>query len=118
LLANHPRPHLIPTLKKMFLDHADPKAVAQSRKLLAATLAKMNESLAQSGPWLAGASYSLADIAAAPAIDRIERLKMADLWDKLPALNAWIERLRERPAYRKAAPPERYRMPAPAVQMS
>jgi glutathione S-transferase len=116
LLAAHPRPHLIPTLKKMFLDPPDPKAVAQSRKLLGATLARMNDELARSGPWLAGESYSLADIAAAPAIDRIQRLKMADLWDNLPAVRSWVERMIGRPAYRKAAPPEHHRMPKPVAQ--
>jgi glutathione S-transferase len=118
LLATHPRPYLIPTLKKMFLDPPDPKAVQQSRKLLGATLAKMNEELAESGPWLAGECYSLADIAAAPVIDRIQRLKMADLWDNLPALKSWVERITSRPAYKKAAPPERYRMPSPVGQMT
>ena len=116
LLAAHPRPHLIPALKKMFLDPPDPKAVAQSRKLLSATLARMNAELAQAGPWLAGATYSLADIAAAPAIDRIERLGMADLWRELPALASWVERMTSRPAYRQAAPPEQHRMPGPPVQ--
>ena len=34
----------------------------------------------------------LADIAAAPGIDRIERLGMADLWDDLPAVKDWVNR--------------------------
>ena len=115
LLAAYPRPHLIPTLKKMFLDPPEAKAVEQSRKLLGATLAKMNEELAESGPWLAGESYSLADIAAAPVIDRIQRLNMADLWDKLPAVKSWVERVTNRPAYKKATPPDQYRMPRSIV---
>ena len=115
LLASHPRPYLIPTLKKMFLEPPDLKAVDQSRKLLGATLAKMDKELTESGPWLAGASYSLADIAAAPAIDRIQRLNMAALWDKLPAVKSWVERLTSRSAYKKAAPPEQYRMPRPVA---
>ena len=113
LLATHPRPYLIPALKKMFLDPPDPKAIAQSRKMLAAALGKMDHQLARSGPWLAGETYSLADVAAAPAIDRIQRLNMADLWDGLPALKSWVERMTSRPAYRKALPPEAYRMPSP-----
>jgi len=113
LLATHPRPHLIPTLKKMFLDPPDPKAVAQSRKMLATTLAKMDQQLTRSGPWLAGKAYSLADIAAAPAIDRTQRLDMADLWEGLPALKSWVERMTSRPAYQKAAPPPDCRMPGP-----
>lgn len=116
LLAAHPRPYLIPMLKKMFLDPPDPKAVQQSQKLLGATLSKMNDELTEAGPWLAGKSYSLADIAAAPVIDRIQRLDMADLWSNLPALKTWVERVTSRPAYKKAAPPEQYRMPSPIAQ--
>ena len=115
LLANHPKPHLIPTLKKMFLDPPDPKAVEQSRKSLRATLNKMDKELSESGPWLAGATYSLADIAAAPVIDRVQRLKMADLWENLSAVKDWVERVTSRVAYKKASPPDQSRMPAPVA---
>jgi glutathione S-transferase len=118
LLAAHPRPYLIPTLKKMFLDPPDPKAVEQSRRALRTTLNKMNKELSESGPWLAGGSYSLADIAAAPVIDRIERLRMADLWEDLPAVKYWVERVTIRAAYKKASPPDQFRMPAPIAQRS
>jgi glutathione S-transferase len=114
LLATHPRPGLIPTLKKMFLDPPDPKAVEQSRRALGATLAKMNANLLAKGPWLAGSAYSLADIAAAPVIDRIERLGMTDLWQRLPAVQDWVTRVSSRDAYRRAAPKEEFRMPKPA----
>ena len=113
LLASHPRPYLVPTLKKMFLDPPDPKAVMQSRRALSTTLAKMNATLAKQGPWLAGSAYSLADIAAAPVIDRIERLAMADLWDELPAVQDWVERVTTRAAYRRAMPREEFRLPKP-----
>ena len=113
LLATHPRPNQIPLLKKMFLEAPDPKAVEQSRKMLRATFAKMNKGLAKDGPWLAGATYSLADIAAAPAIDRIERLGMSDVWTDLPAVKDWVARLTSRPAYRRAAPHEEFRLPKP-----
>jgi glutathione S-transferase len=96
----------------MFLDPPDLKAVEQSRALLAATLLKMDKELRESGPWLAGESYSLADIAAAPVIDRIQRLNMANLWEKLPAVKSWVERVTSRPAYKKAGPPDQYRMPS------
>jgi glutathione S-transferase len=115
LLAAHPRPYLIPTLKNMFLGPPDLRAVEQSRKSLRATLNKMNQELSQSGPWLAGATYSLADVAAAPAIDRIQRLKMADLWETLPATKDWIERVTSRAAYKRASPPDEFRIPVPAA---
>jgi glutathione S-transferase len=99
----------------MFLDPPDPTAVQQSRRLLAATLSAMDRELTRSGPWLAGDSYSLADIAAAPVIDRLQRLEMADLWSHLPAFKAWVERVTSRPAYMKAAPPDEHRMPSVAA---
>jgi glutathione S-transferase len=60
--------------------------------VLHTTLSKVDRELAQSGRWLAGSNYSLADIAAAPVIDRIQRLGMADLWAKLSAVKEWVER--------------------------
>ena len=113
LLAHYPRPHLIPTLKKMFLDPPDPKAIDQSRRALGATLKKMDKGLSESGPWLAGTAYSLADIAAAPVIDRIQRLKMSDLLEGMPAVKDWVARVTTRSAYKKATPPDDFRMPAP-----
>ncbi len=113
ILARHPRQQLVPTLKRMFLDPPDPKAVDQSRKMLAATLKKLDSDLQRNGPWLAGKTYSLADIATAPVVDRIQRLGMADLWDKLPSFKNWVERLTRRPAYLQAAPREEARMPKP-----
>jgi glutathione S-transferase len=115
LLAAHPRPHLIPTLKKMFLLPPDPKAVDQSRRSLRVTLKKMDQELTEAGPWLAGATYSLADIAAAPVIDRLQRLNMTDLWDSLPAVKDWVARVTSRSAYQRASPPDRFRMPAPVA---
>jgi glutathione S-transferase len=117
ILSKHPRPHQVPTLKRMFLDPPDPKAVEQSRKQLRATLKKMDASLAENGPWLAGTTYSLADIATAPVVDRIQRLGMADLWENLPAFKDWVGRLTGRAAYQRAAPLEEARMPKP-VQIS
>jgi glutathione S-transferase len=113
ILAGHPRQYQVPLLKKMFTEPFDPKAVQQSRRALGATLAKIDKSLANSGPWLAGSSYSLADIAAAPVIDRIQRLGMADLWDNLLGVQDWVTRVTGRAAYQRAAPKDEFRMPAP-----
>jgi glutathione S-transferase len=112
LLATHPKPHAIGALKKAFLAPPDAGAVAQSRKRLRATFEAMEARLAEA-PWLAGAEYSLADIAAAPAVDRIERLGLADVWAGLAGVEDWIARLTSRPAYERARPPEDQRLPAP-----
>jgi len=112
LLATHPKPHAVGALKKMFLAPPDMNAVAESRKRLRAAFEAMEARLA-GAPWLAGSDYSLADIAAAPAVDRIERLGLANVWAGLAGVEDWIARLTSRPAYLRARPPEGNRLPAP-----
>jgi glutathione S-transferase len=56
---------------------------------------------AAGGDWLAGGEFSLADIAAVPYVLRLELLKMARLWDGLPAVAAWYKRVLARPSVRK-----------------
>lgn len=112
LLANHPKQHAIPFLKKTFKEPVDLKAIEKSRAMLSAAFKEMEDGLSN-GPWLAGSSYSLADIAAAPVIDRVQRLGMTEVWKDLPAVNDWIDRLVARPAYDRARPKADNRMPAP-----
>jgi glutathione S-transferase len=54
------------------------------------------------GPYLAGASYSLADAAATPYVWRLEQLKLAPLWEHLPGVAAWYARVRARPSFKTA----------------
>ena len=105
LLEYHPRGDRVAALKKLFKAPYDADAVANSRRRLARALRRMDAVLS-AAPWLAGESYSLADIAAAPVVDRIERLGMADLWDSLAGVSDWVARLKARPAYQNALPPE------------
>ncbi|MEP7031253.1 MAG: glutathione S-transferase family protein [Pseudolabrys sp.] len=118
LLAIHPRQHQVPLLKKMFTEPFDPKAVEQSRRALTGTLGRIEKTLSEKGPWLAGSCYSLADIAAAPVIDRIERLGMDNIWSSLPSVKKWVENVKARPAYKKALPKDEFRMPAPNTTIS
>lgn len=50
------------------------------------------------GPYLAGGTYSLADVAVIPYIVRLELLRLARMWDKRPGVAAWWERVRARPS--------------------
>lgn len=52
--------------------------------------------------WLAGGSYSLADIALVVYLRRMESFMMAPLWAHMTHLNDWYERIAARRAYRKA----------------
>lgn len=55
----------------------------------------------QDGEWLAGNSYSLADIGYAPYMIRLEHLGLESLWQKRQRAAAWKKRLFERPGYKE-----------------
>ena len=50
------------------------------------------------GPYLAGDTCSLADVAVIPYILRLELLQLSRMWDKRPGVAAWWERVRRRPS--------------------
>ena len=56
----------------------------------------------QQGPYLAGSSWSLADAAATPYVWRLDKLKLARMWDRRPGVAAWYERIRQRPSFATA----------------
>jgi len=105
-LAHHPKPYVVGTLKKMFQAPVNMNEVEKSRRALRNAFESMDREL-QNQPWLAGDIYSLADIAAAPVVDRIAVLGLTDVYESLDGLQAWIERLTARPAYQRALPRER-----------
>jgi glutathione S-transferase len=61
-------------------------------------LDEMNSALAEGG-WLAGASYSLADVAFTPYVTRISHLQQDWMIEARPRVAGWLERVRARPAY-------------------
>ena len=63
------------------------------------TLGDMEDALADR-PWLAGADFSLADIAYSPYLTRWQHLQLVGLVDKRPRLADWFERVRSRDSYR------------------
>lgn len=76
--------------------------VEASLEQLRNTCARMHGALADDGPWLLGAQYTLADIIVAPLIDRMADLGYAELWNvPFPRVAEWYERMKARPAFRK-----------------
>jgi ganglioside-induced differentiation-associated protein 1 len=65
-----------------------------------AYLRKMENALRDS-QWLVGNRFSMADIAMAPYLNRLAALSMEALWrgGRLPRVEQWFERLRQRPAF-------------------
>jgi glutathione S-transferase len=56
----------------------------------------------KTGPYLAGETYSLADIAVIPYVLRLELLQLSRMWGKRPGVAAWWERLRARASTQQA----------------
>ena len=63
-------------------------------------LHKMEMALERGG-WLAGPSFSMADIAMAPYLNRLAALAMEPMWagGRLPRVETWFERVRQRPSF-------------------
>jgi len=72
-----------------------------SIRQLEMTVERIDKAL-ESGPWLVGAQYTIADICVAPLFQRMEDLGMSDLWADTPRVADWFERLKARPAYQEA----------------
>ncbi len=74
--------------------------VEASLEQLGNTCRRMDQAL-ESGPWLPGAQYSLADIIVAPLIDRMADLGFAEIWDPYPHVTDWYARMQTRPAFQQ-----------------
>ena len=55
-------------------------------------------------PWLAGASFSLADIGLAPYVNRLDMLSMSGMWEggRLPRVTEWFAKIKARPQFKGA----------------
>lgn len=65
------------------------------------TVERMDKAL-ERGDWLVGSQYTIADICVVPVFQRMEDLGMADIWEPFPRIVDWYERIKNRPAYKKA----------------
>jgi len=81
-----------------------PEELAPSIAQLAEMAERMDKALAD-GPWLAGETYSFADIDVAPYVQRLVRVELFHLVEARPRVADWYARITERPAYRRAMPP-------------
>jgi glutathione S-transferase len=75
--------------------------IAASMARLEKTLDRMERGLAD-GPWLAGESYSLADVDMAPFVHRIASLGAGSMIEARPRVAGWYARMQARPAFREA----------------
>jgi len=79
-----------------------PEQLARAAQHLNVVARRMEDAL-EGSEWLAGCSYSLADIAVYPAASAFQALRPDAInAASLPRLAGWLERMRERPAVRAA----------------
>jgi ganglioside-induced differentiation-associated protein 1 len=73
-------------------------------KLYDRYLRKMEDTLAETGGWLVGDAFSMADIALAPYVNRLAMLGMQPMWQngRLPHVAAWFDRVQARPSFKPA----------------
>ena len=103
MVAVHPNKSRAEEYRQAARRPVDGEKVKAARKMMDGALARLEMRLSEV-PWLAGQTYSLADVSAAPFIDRLEELNLARLWVQRPALEDWISRMKGRPAYGVAIP--------------
>jgi glutathione S-transferase len=77
----------------------DAPGVREAVSVYDKSLKQMDEALVDS-PWLAGETFSLADIGVLPYVNRLHILNMDEMWQKkLPNVVDWFDRIRARTSY-------------------
>lgn len=104
MIERIPDPHIRARWHKAATVGISAQDMAASIRRLEDMVERMDQALA-SGPWLAGSSYSLADIDIAPFVQRLVRVELFHLVEARPRVFDWYQRMRARPAYAQAMPP-------------
>ena len=85
--------------KEIVLQGMAAPRVERTFRLYDSYLQKMEDTLAHHS-WLAGSAYSLADIAMAPYVNRLDMLGMSEMWiGSRPRLTEWFERMKSHPIF-------------------
>jgi len=98
-IASKPNPKNREFLRQTTELGIDAPLVCESIELFDKLFADMEDALAR-GPWLAGETFSLADIGYAPYIARLCCLQLDWLWENRSQVADWYERLKSRPNYK------------------
>jgi glutathione S-transferase len=100
-LAKSPSKQRTEYKRDVALHGLDSKYVRDAVGYHAKLLTLMDTTLASGGPWLAGKTFSLADAAVIPYLLRLDLLRLAKIWERLPRVAQWYQRMRERPSVKK-----------------
>jgi glutathione S-transferase len=87
--------------KSMFEQGLDSPYVFRAVGAYEMAFKKIEDALAGGADWLAGGMFGLAEINLAPFVARLDYMTLLDPWiGDRPAVQAWWQRLQERPSYR------------------
>ena len=77
----------------------DSASVQEAVRVYAKALKQMDTALSD-GPWLAGETFSLADIGVVPYVNRLHMLNMDAMWrNSMPNVTDWFDRIRARASF-------------------
>lgn len=112
--ARHPQKRLGEYWKQSMRSPVDHEAVEAAFGVLRSVMERLERELSDGRPWLAGDQPSLAECSFVPFVDRTEHLGKGDMFAEFSKLDAWRSRLKERPSYQRAIPPDDKRLQPPA----
>ena len=86
--------------KEIVKEGLNAPGIAQSIRLYDSYLGKMENALCDN-VWVAGDTYSLADIGLLPYVNRLDMMGMSAMWGRSrPRLANWFERAKARPSFK------------------
>ena len=103
-ISSHPQPERAAAYRAAVLAPFDGSAVRSAIRSLDRTISRIDAAVAERD-WLVGNVFSLADIAMAAMVERLEMLALDGLWQRYPMARAWANRIAERPSFLIARQP-------------
>lgn len=100
-IAGHPLPERAAAYRAAATEPFDEAAVIAAIQALDRIIDRMEAALARRD-WLACDRFTLADVAMAALVDRLEMLRLDDLWQGRERAARWAAAVRERPAFAAA----------------
>jgi len=113
LVHAHPQPERASHFLNWATGPIDPEVVDEAKQKIEPVLGRLESALSE-GPWLVGEEFTLADIAYAPFVNRLQRLMFHELWADKPKVSEWMAHLQQRPSFAPAVGPADQQMPCPA----
>ncbi|EKF18182.1 glutathione S-transferase family protein [Nitratireductor pacificus] len=101
LISRHPQPERAATYRAAASAPLDRAAVVLAVRSLDRTMSRIGRTVREGG-WLAADAFSLADIAMAAMVERLEMLALGSLWERHSSARAWAERVARRPSFMRA----------------